>query len=76
MKDLGDLHNAAVETDRPEMFKQTVESIVWRARLRQKERREQTSTTSTSLCNVDVVDVSKWGAVRFTDMGAPVPPGT
>ena len=80
MKDLSDLHNAAIESGQPEMFKKTIDSIVWRARLRQKRRRDKLSSTSDPLCNVDVDDSSfrgrlaELGAVRFVDMGEPEPP--
>jgi len=80
MKDLSDLHNAAVETGQPEMFKKTIDSIVWRARLRQEQQRHKLSSTSGHLGNVDVDDSSlgtsleKLGAVRFVDMGEPEPP--
>jgi hypothetical protein len=77
MKDLSDLHNAAIESGQPEMFMKTVDSIVWRARLRQKERRERTSLSSPYIGIVDDNNVRWWeafGAERLVDMGIPEDP--
>src|SRR5919107_3171996 len=72
MKDLSDLHIAAVESGEPEMFKATVDSIVWRAKLRQKDTQRHIHNIHTHR-DMDVVDVSKWGAVRLVDLGEPKP---
>jgi hypothetical protein len=72
MKDLSDLHIAAVESGKPEMFKTTVDSIVWRAKLRQKDKQGHIHNIYTHR-DMDVVDVSKWGAVRLVDLGEPEP---
>src|SRR5215218_11283510 len=72
MKDLSDLHIAAVESGEPEMFKTTVDSIVWRAKLRQKDKQRHLHNIHTHR-DMDVVDVSKWGAVRLVDLGESEP---
>src|SRR5215217_8644330 len=72
MKDLSDLHIAAVESNKPEMFKATVDSIVWRAKLRQKDTQRHIHNIHTHR-DMNVVDVSKWGAVRLVDLGDPEP---
>src|SRR5215204_2530981 len=73
MKDLSDLYTAAVGSGQPEMFKKTVEVIVWRARLRQRERKHLSSTSAGNV-KVDDTSLASFGAIRFASLGDPQPP--
>src|SRR5215203_6114378 len=73
MKDLADLHVAAIESGQPEMFKKTIDSMVWRARLRQKRRREQETSTTSIYPRVDGGGGGRFQ--WFKGMGEPTPQG-